>query len=223
MTVCPACGSPDTRWRPKRADSVCDACDHAWAGSPPTVEPVPPPIAVGAFISYGHADASEHALRLRADLAARGVEPVWLDAEMIDAGELWTSAIEEGIRAADVLLAILSPHALRADSICHDEVALAVAEHKRVVPVRASADPGLRPSLLLVRRNWVDFSGDYPAALERLLRAIGGDETGLSHPLASVAGQRPLDFAFDIAERARGFVGRAWLDAEIDALSLIHI
>jgi TIR domain/AAA ATPase domain len=217
--ACPACGSADTRYREKRGDWFCDACDHAWAGAAPTAEPAGAlaASAVGAFISYGHADASALAVRLRADLQARGVHPVWLDSEMIGAGGLWTVSIENGIREADVVLAIMSPHSLRADSICHDEVALAVAEHKRVVPVRATADPALAPSLLLVRRSWVDFSGDYEGALECLLRALSGDESGLAQPLATVAGQRPLDFAFDIAERSRGFVGREWLVAELEA------
>ena len=218
--ACPVCGSLDTRYRERRGDWFCDACDHSWAGTPPSAEPAATPEAaarVGAFISYGHADASDLAVRLRTDLEARGVHPVWLDLEMIGAGGLWTVSIESGIHEADIVLAIMSPHSLRADSICHDEVALAVAEHKRVVPVRATADLAMAPSLLLVRRSWVDFSGDYEGALERLLRALAGDETGLAHPIATVAGQRPLDFAFDIAERARGFVGREWLVAELEA------
>ena len=47
------------------------------------------------------------------------------------------------------------------------------------------------------------------------MRALS-DEGALEHPLRTVSGQRPLDFSLDIAERARGFVGREWLTQELD-------
>ena len=217
---CPACGAigDDVHYRAKRDDWVCDVCDCVWRLEPPAdaVAGTDTAPAVGAFLSYGHADATGFVRRLKADLESRGVHPVWLDSELLDGGALWTVGIEEGIRGSDALLAIMTPHALRPDSICQDEVAWAHMEGKRVVPVRVESDPSLRPSLLLVRRSWVDFTADYESSLQRLVRALRGDETALEHPLRSVAGQRPLDFSRDIAERARGFVGREWLVSELD-------
>lgn len=183
---------------------------------PPASDPTGPPIAA-AFISYGHADATELVARLMADLKKHNVDPVWLDSEMLLGGVRWSTGIEAGIRKADAVLAVMTPHALRHDSICQDEVAFASNEGKRVVPVRVDPDPSVRPSLLLVRRSWVDFTGDYDVALERLLRALTGDESGLVHPLHSVAGQHPKGFDAELARLRRGFVGREWLVARFEA------
>ena len=165
--ACPACGASgaDVRYREKHDDWFCDACDHSWRAASPATEAAPATPPTPAFISYGHADATDFVRRLKADLEARGVNPVWLDSEMLGGGTLWTVGIEHGIREAGALLAIVTRHGLREDSICHDEVALAATEEKRVVPLRVEPDPVLRPSLLLVRRSWVDFTFDYDAAL----------------------------------------------------------
>ena len=222
-TVCPQCASSAILHREKRGDWLCGKCDHTWAGEAPgaadaaSESAAPAPLGVAVFISYGHADASALVRHLKADLEAEGCKPVWLDAEMIAGGERWTARIEAGIRGSQALLAVMTPHALREASICQDEVALAIAEGKLVVPLRINADPLLRPSLLLVRRSRVDFTGDYEPAFARLLRALAGDESALEHPLQSVAGQRPLAFDLEIARLSPGFTGRVWLLRRLDA------
>src|SRR5688572_13332539 len=67
---------------------------------------------IRVFLSYGQRDAAALALRLRDDLARAGYQ-VWQDAERIRAGWGWTDEIREGIRESDLLLALLSPHAVR--------------------------------------------------------------------------------------------------------------
>ena len=222
--TCPQCSSTETLYRKRYGDWLCGECDHTWADAAPgdateaEADPAAPaPLAVAVFISYGRTDASALVTRLKSDLEAAGCEPVWLDAEMIKGGETWPARIEAGIRGSQALLAVMTPHALREDSICHDEVALAAREGKQIVPVRVDRDLAVRPSLLLVRRSWVDFTGDYEEALERLVQALRGDEAGLAHPLNTVSGQRPLDFSLDIAQHTHGFVGRDWLVHELDS------
>lgn len=166
------------------------------------------------FVSYGHKDASEFVLRLKRDLEDRGIEPVWLDSDRIAAGQAWTTAIERGIRDSEVVLALMTEHSVREESICQDEVALARTEGKRVLPVRV--EPDVPPTLLLVRHSWVDFTDDYDAAFERLIQALNGDPSGLTSPLASVAGQRPLDFGVDLARHGEHFTGRQWLFHDLD-------
>lgn len=166
------------------------------------------------FVSYGHKDASEFVLRLKKDLKDRGISPVWLDSDRIDEGQAWTSAIERGIRDSEVVLALMTGHSLREESICQDEVAFAQVEGKTIVPVRVESD--VRPTLLLVRRSWVDFTDDYDAALQRLLRALQGDTSGLTEPLMTVAGQRPLDFGLELARHRQHFTGRQWLFDELE-------
>lgn len=221
LRVCLRCGSSkDLRFREKRADWFCDACDYSWVDesclSPQIDSGVRIPALRAAFVSYGHTDAPDFARRLRDDLASSGCS-VWLDIDNIEVGANWDVKIEAGIRETDVLLAVLTRATTRDDSICRDEVILAHAQGKSIVPVRVSADPGVRPTLLLVRRSWVDFAQDYDAALERLLRYLAGDESALEAPVAAVvAGVVPLDFGPEIARHTQGFVGREWLRAEME-------
>jgi TIR domain len=219
-TRCPGCGSEDVHYRAKRGDWICFDCDHSWSGGAPAGTAVAntAAVSVAVFVSYGHADSSDFASRLKTDLETRGVTPVWLDTEMIAGGNRWVNLIEQGIRGSDVLLAVMTAHSLCEQSICQDEIAFAVAEGKRVVPVRVDSDPALRPSLLLVRRSWVDFSQDYESALARLLSALNCEEGALSAPtIALVSGLVPLDFSPEIARHVDGFVGREWLFSELDS------
>src|SRR5206468_4557346 len=120
-TSCPKCRSTDTHFRKKRGDWACDDCDHTWtdAGSEsPAASLSGLPASLRAvFVSYGQADAPEFARRLRDDLSAAGCR-VWLDIDAIEEGAQWDVRIEAGVRDSDVLLAVMTPHSTRQDSIC---------------------------------------------------------------------------------------------------------
>ena len=194
-----------------------DAADPAYSASDASGDDAAarPPCVV--FVSYGHADADKFARRLKRDLEAHAGATVWLDLERIEGGADWAAAIEQGIRGADTLLALMTAHSLKPGSVCQDEVVFAHVEGKHIVPLRLEADPSLRPSLLLVRRSWVDFSGDYAEALARLLRALRGEGDALLPPASPlVSGAVPLDFGPEIARHARGFTGREWLLRRLD-------
>jgi len=211
---CPSCGSDDVHFRTKRGDWICLDCDGTWVEGEGPRQAAPP---VAVFVSYGHADSSDFAARLKTDLEAKGITPIWLDTEMIAGGDNWPALIESGIRNSDVLLAIMTIHSMAECSVCQDEVAFAVAEGKRVVPVRITSDPSLRPSLLLARRSWVDFSDDYDEALSCLLGALEGAKDALKLPAVElVSGLVPLDFSPEMARHQNGFVGRQWLFDELD-------
>ena len=64
------------------------------------------------FLSYGRRDAAELAHRLNVDLEALGYE-VWQDARDIRAGKEWEQQISDGLRSTQVVIALLSPHAVR--------------------------------------------------------------------------------------------------------------
>ena len=74
---------------------------------------------------------------MTADLKKRGHQ-VWIDLTNIKKGGLWEVHVEQGIRAASYVLAVMTRSSLRANSICRDEVAYAIKEDKRVIPVRVS-------------------------------------------------------------------------------------
>jgi hypothetical protein len=86
------------------------------------------------FISYGRADAEDLVVRLKAALRDEGHD-VWLDRHEIKAGRAWEEEIEQGILASDVVIALLSPHAVRRpDGVCLDEISLARYNQKRIIP-----------------------------------------------------------------------------------------
>lgn len=169
------------------------------------------------FISYGRSDALEFVERLANDLRERGGHDVWIDLDGIEKGGLFEVRIEQGIRSSSVVAAVMTRRSLAADSVCRDEVVFALSEGKHVVPLRLDPDPDVRPTLLLARRNWIDFTKDYEGALDCLLRYLAGDESALLRPaLSTVTGIDPLDFSVEIAKFSSGFVGRGWLAAEVD-------
>ncbi|MEY2396562.1 MAG: hypothetical protein QOF94_2907 [Acidobacteriaceae bacterium] len=169
------------------------------------------------FISYGRQDAVDFAKRLAADLQQRGGHRIFIDLDGIEKGGVWEVRIEQGIRHASVLAAVMTPHSLRETSVCRDEIVFALNEGKHVVPIKADPNPNLKPSLLLARRNWIDFSANYDDGLETLLQYLKGDESVLHLPaLPTITGVVPLDFGPEIARFTAGFTGREWVNREID-------
>ncbi len=169
------------------------------------------------FISYGRADALDFAKRLAGDLQLRACYRVFLDLESMDKGGLWEARIERGIKESSFLLAVMSRHALRVESVCRDEVVYALCEGKPIVPLRQDPDPLLRPPLLLARRNWIDFTADYEQGFQALLKFIKGDNSVLRPPaLPTITGVVPLDFGAEIARFTHDFTGREWVQREID-------
>ncbi|MBN1571332.1 MAG: TIR domain-containing protein [Acidobacteria bacterium] len=167
------------------------------------------------FISYGREDARKFAKRLAKDIRHSGYR-VFLDLESISKGGLWEVTIERGIKESSVVLAVLSRHALLEKSICRDEVVYALYEGKPVLPIRQDPDPQIRPPLLLVRRNWIDFAASYQKGFSALLRFLEKDDSLLRLPaLPTIAGVEPLDFSVEIARFTYGFTGRKWLCEEI--------
>ncbi|MCX5800583.1 MAG: TIR domain-containing protein [Candidatus Eisenbacteria bacterium] len=165
------------------------------------------------FISYGHADGEAFAGRLRRDLETTGYV-VWWDESGIRLSQPWDAAIERAILDSSLLVAVLTPHATREDSVCRDEVAFALVLPRPVIPARVSPDAQF--TLPLVRRNWVDFTRNYDEGLRRLREFLAGAEDVLLPPaLPTVSGLTPLDFGPEIAQYGFGFVGRDWLRQRI--------
>ena len=88
------------------------------------------------FLSYGHRDAGDLAVKLRTDLDQRGGHKVWQDIDGIRFARGWSSEIADALRDSDVVIALLSPHSVRRaidpdnpdgkDSVCIDEIEYAV-------------------------------------------------------------------------------------------------
>ena len=170
------------------------------------------------FISYGRADALVFVKQLTEDLKRLGGHEAFFDMTNIEKGDLFEVVIESGIRKSSVLLAVMTSHSLREESVCRDEIVFALNEGKKLLPLLKDPSPPLKPSLLLCRRNWIDFTGSYEQGLHALLHYLEGDETVLQKPrLPFVTGVAPIDFSLEIARFSSGFTGRRWFNREIDA------
>lgn len=119
--------------------------------------PSPDPIGAGkgapikVFLSYGRRDTQRLADKLKADLESRGFQ-VWQDKNQLKAGREWEEEIKRALQNTQVVLALLSPHAVRLtgdpgnpdnlDSVCLDELSYARRYRKPIVPVMAiSCEP----------------------------------------------------------------------------------
>ena len=166
------------------------------------------------FLSYGHRDATELALRLRGDLEANGYS-VWQDEKRIRGGQAWTDEIRDGLRGSDLVIALLSPHAVRRkgwgesaddDSVCLDEIEYAVdACRVPVLPVMAvTCEPPFRIFRLqyVDLRAWDESDSHYDELLRALLSGISECLQSGRVPLRSWARlPEPWDFtAFLAAE-----------------------
>lgn len=126
------------------------------------------------FISYSRKDGA-HVRRLHDALRERGRE-TWVDWEGIAPSADWMREIHAAIDSAEAFVFVLSPDSLRSP-VCGAELAHAIAQHKRLLPVVVE-DPGDSPAPPeLVQLNWIFLrSGDaHDSGVDLLLRAIDTD------------------------------------------------
>jgi hypothetical protein len=135
------------------------------------------------FESYAWHDAQEIAKRLRRDLEARGFD-VWLDVERMQDPDRWSMEIVEAIDRADVVLALLSPQAVRTvaspdnidgqDSVVHYELQHARHRRKPIVPVLvlACTAPPLLGTLPLDWSDWHRSEESYRQGVDRIVDTL---------------------------------------------------
>lgn len=120
------------------------------------------------FISYSHIDALI-VERLRRELLKRGAI-IWIDHEKLDAETKdWDALIREGLRAADLVLYIASPSALRSPFV-QSEVDIANHFRKQIVPfwVDGESWADVAP-LSLLTASYIDARKElFAQALEQL-------------------------------------------------------
>jgi formylglycine-generating enzyme required for sulfatase activity len=107
------------------------------------------------FISYSRRDASEFAEELLAGLELAGFAP-FLDRHDIAAGEEWEARLGALIRQADTVVYVVSPEAVKSPR-CEWEVARALAEAKRVLPIIFKSVLDTDIPVELQRRQFIRF------------------------------------------------------------------
>ena len=120
------------------------------------------------FLSYGRKDASGLARRLKDDLEQKGYE-VWMDTSEVRSGSEWAEEIEDGLRSTQMVLALLSPHAVRKstgpgedDSVCLDEISFARFSQPPTHIIPVMAEP-CEPPFVLFRLDQAPARGSVSA------------------------------------------------------------
>src|ERR1700736_4502873 len=131
--------------------------------SPLTRSRMRPKSKAKVFISYSRKDIA-FADRLDAALKTRGFEPL-IDRTDIYAFEEWWKRVENLIVRADTIIFVLSPDAVRPDTVALKEVAFVASLNKRFAPIvfRPVQDKDVPEAL--ARLNFIFF--DDPAQFEK--------------------------------------------------------
>ena len=137
------------------------------------------------FISYGHADAETLALRLEADLTRAGFD-VWLDKSKLRAGRSWEEQIEREILSRQVVVSLLTPHAVRRPD----------GEHARLLGALRPLDFGVEVSRLtrhFTGRQWLfdEIEAWLQTDTTRLFLITGDPGTGKSAIMARLIARHP--------------------------------
>lgn len=120
------------------------------------------------FFSYSRTDGEQHALRLANDLRHAGAN-VWIDQLDIGPGKMWDLEVEKALNEATCVLFIATEKSTGSNNVL-DEVYYALEQNKQVIPLVFHP---CRIPFRLARLQRVDFTQEYRAGFQRLLKALG--------------------------------------------------
>lgn len=126
------------------------------------------------FVSYNR-KSTEFCKRLTDELQKRELD-FWVDWEGIPPTVEWMKEIEKGIEEADTFLAIVTPEWITS-KVCIDELAIAVKNGKRMIPVVPYDIVWDDVSPALAKYNFIFFTEkfDFNTQLELLFTALNTD------------------------------------------------
>ena len=135
------------------------------------------------FISYSRVD-KDFAIQLVDRLSDFDVS-LWLDLRNIPHGANWDMEVQKGLETSDSMLVLLSPDSSSSENVA-DEWSYFITKDKPIIPllVRPCEVP-----FRLMRRQRVDFTGEFKPAFAQLIRALGNpplrdpDETSKMTPI----------------------------------------
>lgn len=133
----------------------------------PLASPIASPLASAApaprkiFFSYPRDEHVALVERIKADLEAWGHQ-VWYDREQIDSGEVWRQRITLGLSESEQIIAFLSRHSMRRESVCLNEIAIAldILGEEALCSVLIEQEAQVKPPLLATVVQWLSLE-DY--------------------------------------------------------------
>jgi WD40 repeat protein len=128
------------------------------------------------FISYTRRSPDKEFVDwLSRELANRD-KRIWLDRASIEPAADWRARITRGIELANAFIFVISP-ASATSAECMAELAAAVANHKRIIPVVLSHVPPQDLPASLSAPNWIDFQSpeNRAAQVDRVVEALEAD------------------------------------------------
>jgi hypothetical protein len=135
------------------------------------------------FISYSRVD-KDFAIQLVDRLSDYDVS-IWLDLRNIPHGANWDMEVQKGLETSDSMLVLLSPDSAASENVA-DEWSYFITKDKPIIPLLVRpCDVPFR----LMRRQRVDFTGEFKPAFAQLIRALGSpplrdpDETSKMTPV----------------------------------------
>lgn len=119
------------------------------------------------FFSYSRHDGVEFTLKLAHDLYHRGIN-TWIDQENIPDGSEWVVEIEDALTNAAFVLYVVTENANNSSNV-RNEIIYALEENKKLIPLKIN---DCKIPLFIRTYQYVDFSKDYEAGLNRLLATL---------------------------------------------------
>jgi hypothetical protein len=133
------------------------------------------------FISYSRKDL-DFAQKIVDALATNDLD-TWIDWKSIPKGEDWEQEIYRGIEEADAFLFLVGPDSVTSE-MCNKEIAHAVTNGKRILPI-VIRDTDLKTiHLEISKRNWIfcrDGQDDFNEAIEEIRKIIHTDYEWLKY------------------------------------------
>jgi len=124
------------------------------------------------FISYSRRDL-DFAQRIVTTLADNNLD-TWIDWKSIPKGEDWEQEIYRGIEEADAFLFLISPDSVTSE-MCNKEIAHAVKNGKRILPIVIRDASSKSIHLEISKRNWIfcrESRDDFNKAIEEIRTTI---------------------------------------------------
>ena len=138
------------------------------------------------FISYSDADGRDFAKRLHDSLEPRFV--AWFDKHDLKPGMDWDAQFRQAISACEAFLFVMTPDSADDTCTCHNEYFDALRFKKPIIPLKAH--PTVFAPFRLNARQYIDFTGNYDAAIAKLrehlewLKSPAGELQSLNDRLA---------------------------------------